>query len=96
MLIGGSVGETGEAVPGSRKVVGAPVLLTGGNDSTGAGVASSEVGDSVSMAGIGVGLGIILPSDVGAGVSSLFDGAGVSPTGSGVIFIMVGMGVGRD
>ena len=103
VLIGGSDGATGEDVPGPRKVVGASVVVTGGIDSTGAWVASADVGDSDSMPiGVGVGSGIVLPDAVGAEVStsvgaevSTSVGAGVSPTGSGVIFIIVGIGVGR-
>jgi hypothetical protein len=44
---------------------------------------------------VGVGLGTALPDASGDGVTSPSVGAGVSPTGSGVMLLMVGMGVGR-
>ena len=81
LLIGGSVGSAGASVvPGGRE--GASVVTVGSIGKIGAGVADSSVGSE-------------LVSKVGSEViSPLSVGAGVSPTGSGVMFIIVGIGVG--
>jgi hypothetical protein len=87
-LKGGSEGS------GPRNAVGTLEVSTGGSDATG-GAETSRVGSAELSTGVGVGSGTALPNALGDEVPSLSVGAGVSPTGSGVMFIIVGMGVGR-